>query len=664
MNEENSQAKDGLPKPMKGNPVFKYSRKFNKAKKFVDQKKRMKAGYSKHKGDMGEALDPSMGAGEYVKDFYKSDAPQFKGKSKSKRRQMAIAAYLKDKRQDEGKNHTWKTTGHYKKDGTEFSGNQHAHDGQVMTGKTHTDDSENLYHYKDLSPKAKKKAEKTMKEGSAQDRFLKRLKDKHGYDPDEREKFYADMKKKFQQTAAKAVDSSKTQKEETKSGDKGLRDWFGKSKASDGTKGWVQLGGKFAGKPCARQPGQTSTPKCGSSKMKRNLDKDEEERAFRRKNRQDPNQPDKRGGAKPTNVRTEAADKPGKGSGSKDACYHKVKSRYSVWPSAYASGALVKCRKVGAKNWGNKSEETEPSLKTSDYPKGTSMSAQKFKDSHKKKKEVPALKTSDYPKGTSMSAQKYKMSKEDIESAFKNMLHDAFLGEEILDYDPTPGHMEWGTPQGTKYMKQMTPGETEAGETKKKYREDNEEEAETLELSSDDIRALEYEADHLTFKQMIELGMYDDEDFEISDDDPHSEVNVTEALSIQGRLKRRFAARKNKQKLRVARKIALRRASSPDRMRKRARRGARAMVYKRVLRGRNKAQMPPSERARFEKMLDTRFSAIISRLQVRMLPQMRRKEIARLKSRSGKKATVSKKYKAPTAKKSAPQKAKKFKVKR
>ena len=35
-----------------------------------------------------------------------------------------------------------------------------------------------------------------------------------------------------------------------------------------------------------------------------------------------------------------------------DACYHKVKSRYIVWPSAYASGALVQCRKVGAKNWG------------------------------------------------------------------------------------------------------------------------------------------------------------------------------------------------------------------------------------------------------------------------------------------------------------------------
>lgn len=41
----------------------------------------------------------------------------------------------------------------------------------------------------------------------------------------------------------------------------------------------------------------------------------------------------------------------------KDACYHKVKARYDVWPSAYASGALSKCRKVGAANWGNKSKK-------------------------------------------------------------------------------------------------------------------------------------------------------------------------------------------------------------------------------------------------------------------------------------------------------------------
>ena len=140
--------------------------------------------------------------------------------------------------------------------------------------------------------------------------------------------------------------------EANKSGDSSLRDWFSKSRSSDGKPGWVQLGGKYAGKPCAKQPGQTTKPKCGSSKMKRNLSKDEEEAAFRRKNRKDPN-PDRKG--KAINVKTEETvlEK----AGEKDACYHKVKSRYSVWPSAYASGALVKCRKVGAKNWGNKTKK-------------------------------------------------------------------------------------------------------------------------------------------------------------------------------------------------------------------------------------------------------------------------------------------------------------------
>jgi len=33
----------------------------------------------------------------------------------------------------------------------------------------------------------------------------------------------------------------------------------------------------------------------------------------------------------------------------KDACYHKVKKQYKVFPSAYASGAIAKCRKKKAK---------------------------------------------------------------------------------------------------------------------------------------------------------------------------------------------------------------------------------------------------------------------------------------------------------------------------
>ena len=47
--------------------------------------------------EMQEKLKPSMGAGAYVDDFRKSDAPQFKGKSDKKKQKMAIAAYLDDK---------------------------------------------------------------------------------------------------------------------------------------------------------------------------------------------------------------------------------------------------------------------------------------------------------------------------------------------------------------------------------------------------------------------------------------------------------------------------------------------------------------------------------------------------------------------------------------
>jgi hypothetical protein len=165
-----------------------------------------------------------------------------------------------------------------------------------------------------------------------------------------------------------------------------LHAWFGKSKSKDGKPGWVQSDGS----PCANEPGETKTPKCYSSRRLAGLKKTKEGKkkirsADARKSRQDPGQQQKSGSAKPTMVRTfkdkkdykkhpsgdtktqesmeyttEATkDKKGAGSGTKDACYHKVKSRYSVWPSAYASGALVKCRKVGADNWGNKSESFE-----------------------------------------------------------------------------------------------------------------------------------------------------------------------------------------------------------------------------------------------------------------------------------------------------------------
>jgi hypothetical protein len=51
----------------------------------------------------------------------------------------------------------------------------------------------------------------------------------------------------------------------------------------------------------------------------------------------------------------------------KDACYHKVKASAKVWPSAYASGRLVQCRKKGAANYGNKSEGVAEGKRSDTY---------------------------------------------------------------------------------------------------------------------------------------------------------------------------------------------------------------------------------------------------------------------------------------------------------
>ena len=186
-------------------------------------------------------------------------------------------------------------------------------------------------------------------------------------------------------------------------------------------------------------------------------------------------------------------------------------------------------------------------------------------------------------------------------------------------------------------------------------------------IEQEDIKALDKEAENYTFDQAVKDGLYDedeltDEDF---DNTPgfDNEVEITEALSVQGRLKRRFNARRNKQKLRVARGIALRRGSTPDRLKRRATRGARLMVYKRLLRGRDRAGLPPAEKARLEKMI-TRFAPLVSRISIKLLPQMRRNEIKRLTGRGKKRPTSSKKYKAAKPVRSASsQKAKRYKIK-
>lgn len=481
-------------------------------------------------------------------------------------------------------------------------------------------------------------------------------------------------------------------KEANKSGDQGLRDWFGKSKASDGTSGWVQMGGKFSGKPCARQPGQTSTPKCGSSKMKRNLDKDEEERAFRRKNREDGNQPDKRGGAKPTNVKTEqlsfkdyialdeVKDKPGKGSGKKDACYNKVKSRYNVWPSAYASGALVRCRKVGAKNWGNKSEAIE----RHGVPKDATKS------------ELKAIRSNPKSSKGAKDLAHWKLNmhhQEDIAGAIKSTIQGLANPNKITrqkvsvagrKYNPkTP--LSKSQEYTANLNKNMSHGLKQALRRRKvAWVDDVNHDEELIEglnkellayisqveehgFTEQDILEMEKEVDSMDLEDFLSLGGYSDEDFEDEDYnndgalDVYDDLNITEVLTIQGRIKRRFAARRNRQKLKVARMRALRRSSSPDRIKLRSTRAARNFMYKRLLRGRDKTNLPPSEKQRLEKLIQ-RFQPIVSRIAIRMLPQMRKKEVERLKRRGSMTSQKAKKFRVAKGGSASKYKAKKFKI--
>ena len=147
-----------------------------------------------------------------------------------------------------------------------------------------------------------------------------------------------------------------------------LRDWFGRKGAKGKKKGWVDCNapdGKGGYKSCGRGSGEKRKkyPACrptpGACK-ERGKGKSWGKKAKKRKNEElymDLEQIIQEELEAVLDEKRKKKKKKKKKSGKKDACYHKVKSRYKVWPSAYASGALVKCRKVGAKNWGNSKKE-------------------------------------------------------------------------------------------------------------------------------------------------------------------------------------------------------------------------------------------------------------------------------------------------------------------
>ncbi len=105
-------------------------------------------------------------------------------------------------------------------------------------------------------------------------------------------------KKMYGKTYRNCVKAEETKQESDEILDEeGLHKWF-----SGPSKGWVQAGGKYDGKPCAKQPGQKTKPKCVSASKRKSMSKKERESAARRKRKKDPN-PNRSG--KPINVNTD-----------------------------------------------------------------------------------------------------------------------------------------------------------------------------------------------------------------------------------------------------------------------------------------------------------------------------------------------------------------------
>ena len=98
-----------------------------------------------------------------------------------------------------------------------------------------------------------------------------------------------DEKKKKKRKKKKRKGGKKDGKGASKKGYT-LRDWFKGG-------GWVQTGGKYDGKPCAKQPGQKTKPYCRDADDRAKMSKKERDKRAAKKRRKDPN-PNRKGKAK------------------------------------------------------------------------------------------------------------------------------------------------------------------------------------------------------------------------------------------------------------------------------------------------------------------------------------------------------------------------------
>ena len=141
-------------------------------------------------------------------------------------------------------------------------------------------------------------------------------------------------------------------------------------------------------------------------------------------------------------------------------------------------------------------------------------------------------------------------------------------------------------------------------------------------LSEEEIDSL---VNSLKWKDIEDL--YSDEDFVTE------EIEMAEAISPAERLKMAQRMRARKPMLQTARNIKLKRASSMPVLKRRSQLAARKLIYKKLLKGRTKPQMSPSEKNMIELRVK-RMMKVYKNLPQKLMPKIREIERTRLASRA------------------------------
>lgn len=113
------------------------------------------------------------------------------------------------------------------------------------------------------------------------------------------------------------------------------------------------------------------------------------------------------------------------------------------------------------------------------------------------------------------------------------------------------------------------------------------------------------------------------------------DTEIDEALNMQQRMARGRQMKRNKSKLARGRLKASKRTASKDVLAKRARKAARSAILSKMTKGMSKSELSPARKKELEKKLEKpAFATKISRVAQKLLPKMRKTEIARRANRN------------------------------